>query len=121
MHFISARAEGAGTLARHTLADGFDLVFDIERSHGAWLHDARAGRVRNQITQGDWVVRRVVRLDAERRQIWFQALGVRPGQDPYQTHLCRVNLDGSGLLVLTLVYGLPRIIGTTIALRGFAR
>jgi L-lysine 6-transaminase len=31
-------------LARHTLADGFDLVFDIEKSHGAWLHDSRAGR-----------------------------------------------------------------------------
>ncbi len=31
-------------LARHTLADGYDLVFDFERSHGAWLHDARSGR-----------------------------------------------------------------------------
>ena len=31
-------------LARHTLADGYDLVLDFERSHGAWLHDARSGR-----------------------------------------------------------------------------
>jgi L-lysine 6-transaminase len=31
-------------LAQHTLADGYDLVFDFERSHGAWLHDARSGR-----------------------------------------------------------------------------
>jgi L-lysine 6-transaminase len=31
-------------LARHILADGFDLVFDHERSHGAWVHDARSGR-----------------------------------------------------------------------------
>jgi L-lysine 6-transaminase len=31
-------------LARHILADGFDLVVDLERSHGAWLHDARSGR-----------------------------------------------------------------------------
>jgi L-lysine 6-transaminase len=29
---------------RHLLADGFDLVFDFEKSHGAWLHDARSGR-----------------------------------------------------------------------------
>jgi L-lysine 6-transaminase len=26
------------------LADGFDLVFDFEKSHGAWVHDSRAGR-----------------------------------------------------------------------------
>jgi L-lysine 6-transaminase len=31
-------------LARHTLADGFDIVLDLDKSHGAWLHDARAGR-----------------------------------------------------------------------------
>jgi L-lysine 6-transaminase len=32
------------SLARHMLADGFDLVFDHEKSHGSWLHDARTGR-----------------------------------------------------------------------------
>jgi len=37
-------AEVHGILARHMLADGFDLVFDFEKSHGAWIHDARAGR-----------------------------------------------------------------------------
>lgn len=31
-------------LARHILADGFDFVFDYERSHGSWLHDAKTGR-----------------------------------------------------------------------------
>jgi L-lysine 6-transaminase len=29
------------TLKRHQLADGFPLVFDLERSHGSWLFDAR--------------------------------------------------------------------------------
>jgi L-lysine 6-transaminase len=31
-------------LSRHMLADGFDVVVDFERSHGAWLYDARNGR-----------------------------------------------------------------------------
>jgi L-lysine 6-transaminase len=31
------------TLKRHQLADGLPIVFDLEKSHGAWLHDARAG------------------------------------------------------------------------------
>jgi len=37
-------AEVHGTLARHILADGFDLVFDYEKSHGSWVHDSRTGR-----------------------------------------------------------------------------
>jgi len=32
------------TLARHMLADGYDLVLDLEKSHGRRLHDARTGR-----------------------------------------------------------------------------
>lgn len=31
------------TLARHQLADGLPVVFDLERSHGSWLVDARNG------------------------------------------------------------------------------
>jgi len=37
-------ADVHAVLARHMLADGFDLVFDFEKSHGSWLHDARGGR-----------------------------------------------------------------------------
>lgn len=29
------------TLARHILADGFDIVFDFEKSHGSWVFDSR--------------------------------------------------------------------------------
>ncbi len=36
-------ADVHATLARHILADGFELVFDFERSQGAWVHDARTG------------------------------------------------------------------------------
>lgn len=31
-------------LGRHMLADGFDIVLDLEKSHGPYLYDARAGR-----------------------------------------------------------------------------
>jgi L-lysine 6-transaminase len=37
-------ADVHGILARYMLADGFDLVFDFEKSHGAWMHDSRTGR-----------------------------------------------------------------------------
>ena len=32
------------TLAKHQLADGYPLVLDLERSHGAWIHDAASGK-----------------------------------------------------------------------------
>ena len=31
-------------LKRHILADGLPIVLDLEKSHGAYLHDAQAGR-----------------------------------------------------------------------------
>jgi L-lysine 6-transaminase len=37
-------ADVHAVLARHILADGYDLVVDLERSHGAWLRDSRGGR-----------------------------------------------------------------------------
>ncbi|HEY3353455.1 MAG TPA: L-lysine 6-transaminase [Polyangia bacterium] len=31
-------------LGRHMLAEGLPIVCDLDKSHGAWLHDARSGR-----------------------------------------------------------------------------
>jgi L-lysine 6-transaminase len=39
-----APAQVHETLARHMLADGYDLVLDLEQSRGRRLHDARHGR-----------------------------------------------------------------------------
>lgn len=32
------------TLSKHMLADGFDFVMDIEKSHGSWIHDRNTGK-----------------------------------------------------------------------------
>ena len=31
------------TLAKHILADGFEFVMDLEKSHGSWIHDKISG------------------------------------------------------------------------------
>ena len=85
------------------LDDTGELIWMSERdgwSH-LYLYDAKTGRVKNQITRGEWVVRGVDRVDKEKRQIWFRAGGIIPGQDPYYIHYVRVNFDGSSLSVLT--------------------
>lgn len=32
------------SLGKHILADGFDFVMDIEKSHGSWIHDSISGK-----------------------------------------------------------------------------
>ena len=66
-----------------------------------YLYDGATGRVKNQITRGEWVVRDVQRVDEENRQIWFTAGGMNPGQDPYFVHYYRINFDGTGLTTFT--------------------
>lgn len=85
------------------LPDQRAAIWMSERS--GWCHlyrvDTASGRVQNPITQGEWVVRGVDRIDEAKRQIWFRASGIVPGQDPYYIHYARVNFDGTGLTLLT--------------------
>ena len=88
-----------------------EIVWMSERDgwNHLWLYDAKSGEAKNQITKGEWVVQKVDYVDAEKRQVWFEAGGVRSGQDPYYTHFCRANLDGSGFVVLTEGDGTHRV------------
>jgi len=86
----------------HRLPATGELVWMSERSGWNHLHlvDELSGDV-TAITSGPWVVRGVERVDDARRQVWFRAVGAHPGQDPYDIHYGRVNLDGTGLTWLT--------------------
>ena len=88
LHWIDATGEAVWMSER----DGWNHLY---------LYDTHCGRMKNPITRGEWVVRQVERVDEEKRQVWFFAGGVRPGENPYYLHLCRVNFDGSGFSVLT--------------------
>ena len=57
--------------------------------------------VKNQITQGPWLVRGVDNIDVATRQVCFRASGMYAGKDPYFIHYYRINLDGTGLTTFT--------------------
>ena len=97
----------------HTESLGLNLVNWLEKTdeiiyvseRDGWRHlylvDTKDGRIKTQITKGDYVVRGIERIDEGQRQIWFRASGKNPDQDPYFVHYYRVNFDGTGLVALT--------------------
>ena len=93
----------AGRRFRYDVTDGSEIIWASERDgwEHLYLYDGATGRVKNQITRGNWVVRNVDLVDEAMRQIWFEAGGMSPDQDPYFTHYYRINFDGTGLVKLT--------------------
>lgn len=103
----SAATLQAGKRFRYDLNDGREVVWMSERD--GWNHlylvDGATGAVKTRITKGAWPVRHVLKVDEEKRQLWFSAGGMatpaREAQDPYFQHYYRINLDGTGLTPLT--------------------
>jgi dipeptidyl aminopeptidase/acylaminoacyl peptidase len=83
--------------------DGREILWMSQRDNWAhlYLYDGVTGRVKNQVTKGAWTLSAIDSVDVENRQIYFQARGMNPGQDPYFPHFYRINFDGSGLLEYT--------------------
>lgn len=82
---------------RYDLNDGAETLWLSERD--GWRHlyrmDGKTGTVKNQVTRGEWVVRKVVFVDTERQKVFFMASGFNKKEDPYNLHYCSVNFDGT--------------------------
>ena len=80
-----------------------ELLWMSERD--GWNHlyryDTATGRVMNQVTKGPWAVREIEQVDDAAGRVWFTLSGLNPGEDPYFIHHARINVDGTGLTVLT--------------------
>ena len=92
-----------GKIYRHDVHDGQEIIWASERDgwEHLYLFNGHTGALENQITRGHWVVRAVNYVDDEKRQIWFEASGMNPNEDPYFVHAYRINFDGTGLTPLT--------------------
>ncbi|WP_418823175.1 DPP IV N-terminal domain-containing protein [Parabacteroides johnsonii] len=96
---------------RYDLGDGKELLWISERD--GWRHlyliDGTSGQVKRQVTKGEWVLRQVDYVDETNRIVYFTASGFNKGEDPYNLHYCRINLDGTGFTDMTPENGNHRV------------
>lgn len=85
------------------MPDTREILWVTEKD--GWRHiylvDELTGKEKLQVTKGDWVVREIDSIDQKKREIWFQASGMNPGEDPYFIHYYRIGFDGRNLVKLT--------------------
>jgi dipeptidyl aminopeptidase/acylaminoacyl peptidase len=95
----------------HWLDESQELIWASERDgwNHLYLYDIAKGRVKRQLTRGEWVVRDVLRVDAEARVLYLMASGIHADQDPYHQHLVAVHLDRGEFRALTTEDGTHEI------------
>jgi len=88
---------------RKNLEGGNEIIWMSERDNWnhLYLYDRHTGKVKNQITRGEWYVRDIVNVDEKKREIIFSANGMVPNEDPYLIRYYRIRFDGKGLTCLT--------------------
>lgn len=93
----------SGKKYRHDVKGDQEIIWASERDgyNHLYLYDATTGKVKNQITSGEWPVREVLEVDDENRQIYFKASGLDKDQDPYLIHYCRIDFDGKNFTRFT--------------------
>ncbi|MBS1680341.1 MAG: DPP IV N-terminal domain-containing protein [Bacteroidetes bacterium] len=94
---------GRGTVSWKYFSKTNELVWYSERSDWAhlYLYDATTGKLKNQITSGNFVVAQILKVDEKNRVIYFEGKGKEAGRNPYFRHLYRVDFSGKNLSLLT--------------------
>jgi hypothetical protein len=93
---------GNGRINWRFLPESKEFLWFSERDNWGhlYLYDSETGKIKNQITKGDWNVTQLLRVDEKNRMLYFLGVGREKG-DPYFVHFYRIAFDGSGLTLLT--------------------
>jgi len=93
---------GKGKVNWHYLPQTNEVIWFSQRSDWGhlYLYDLASGQLKQQITNGSWNVQQVRHIDRVNRTIYFTGRG-RENSDPYFNYFYKVQMDGSGLTLLT--------------------
>lgn len=92
---------------RRDLKGGDEILWLSERDgwNHLYLYDGLTGKVKKQLTKGEWLVKKVLHVDDENRTVLVEACGCYPHQDPYFEHYVMVHLDSGKAVPLTSADG----------------
>ena len=93
---------GQNGISWRFLSASKEILWYSERDNWGhlYLYDATNGKLKNQITKGDWVVTQLIKVDEKNRVIYFMA-NAREQGNPYYSHFYKIGFDGSNLTALT--------------------
>ena len=93
---------GQGAINWRYLPKTKEIIWYSERDDWGhlYLYDATTGKLKNQITKGNWVVTRMLKVDEKNRVIYFIANGSQP-ENPYFSQVYKIGFDGKNLTLLT--------------------
>lgn len=93
---------GRGAINWRYLPASKEILWYSERDNWGhlYLYDSQTGKLKNQITKGDWLVTRLLRVDEKNRLLYFMGCGKEAG-NPYFQYLYKIGFDGKGLTLLT--------------------
>ena len=93
---------GWGAINWRYLPKTKEIIWFSERDDWGhlYLYDATTGKLKNQITKGNWVVTRLMRVDEKNRLVYFMACGTQP-ENPYFSQFYKIGFDGKDLTLLT--------------------
>lgn len=92
-----------GSVNWRVLAGSREVLWWSQRDNWGhlYLYDLETGALKRQITSGEWNVASLLRVDEKTRTLYFTGVGRESGRDPYFQHLYRIQMDGTGLTLLT--------------------
>ena len=93
---------GQGAINWRYLSKSSEIIWFSERDNWGhlYLYDSKTGKLKNQITKGNFTITRLLKIDEKNRLLYFIADG-NEAENPYFSQLFKVGFDGKNLTVLT--------------------
>ncbi len=94
---------GQGSINWRYLPKSNEIIWYSERDNWGhlYLYDLNSGKLKHQITKGNFVVTQLLHVDEKNRVLYFEANGREEGRDPYFSHLYKIDFSGKNLELLT--------------------
>ena len=94
---------GQGSVNWRYLPASKEFIWYSEKDNWGhlYLHDITTGKLKNRITEGTYVVTKLLKVDEKKRVVYFEGRGKEAGRNPYFKHFYKVDFSGKNLVLLT--------------------